>query len=518
MSNSKLIEKQKKILNHFHKGDFDYVIDQCEILLKKNPQNFSLINLVGLCYQQKQKYEIAKKYYLTANKMAPNDLPVLNNLGNIYKNLNEFNNAKLIYEKALSINPNYLQVLVNFGNLQKEINNFEEAIKYFEKALSIKNDIYLVHHNLAVVYQTIGNFAKAKIQAKKVIELKQNFSAPHKMLSQIIDYNEDASHIKVMEDLIKKKDLNNEQKIPLYFALGKAYEDLKNYKKSIEYVVQGNKLKKNITKFDIDNEKNKFKDIQNFFEKNEINKVAPNLIQNKQIIFILGMPRSGTTLIEQIIASHPEVYGGGELPYSTTLINKFFYNNDLIDPKKFDKYFLNNPNFVYEEYFNYLKSFNITDNIITDKSPLNFRWIGFIKKLFPNSKIIHCNRNPKDICLSLYKNAFDGDKLNWTYDEEDIRQYYTLYKNLMNFWTKIYGDSIYTVQYEKLVSDQENEIKNLINHCDLAWNEKCLNFHKNKKTPIKTASISQARKEIYSSSINSNILYDKYLDKLFKNL
>ena len=518
MKKINFIEKQKKILNFFQTGDYDYVISECKILIKKIPVKHSLINLIGLCYQQKQDYKSAKKYYLEANKLAPDDLSILNNLGNIYKNLNDFDNAKVQYEKAISLNPNYIHALVNYGNLHKDVNNFQEAIKFFKKALDIKNDIFLVHNNIAVAYQSIGEFELAKKHAFKVIELNPHFMGSHKLLSQIIDYNKDKTHLKILEDTLKIENLKIDQKIPLNFALGKAYEDVKDYKKSFKYLSEGNKLKKQTISFNIEKEKNLFKDIKFFFKEKNIGQIKFDTKLNKRAIFILGMPRSGTTLVEQVIASHPEVYGAGELPYITSLVKEFFYHKDKIDKDKFQNFISKNPHLLHEKYFNSLTNYNKSAKVITDKAPLNFRWIGFINLLFPRSKIILCNRNAKDVCLSLYKNAFDSNKLSWTYDELDILNYYNLYMDIIKFWKKKLPDTIYTINYEKLVINEKDEIKKIINFCDLKWDEKCLNFHKNKKTPIKTASISQARKKIYRSSVNSSIHFENFLKKLFNNL
>ena len=145
-------------------------------------------------------------------------------------------------------------------------------------------------------------------------------------------------------------------------------------------------------------------------------------------------------------------------------------------------------------------------------------FIGFIKVFFPNSKIIHCNRNPKDNCLSIYKNNFASPKMNWAFSQKDISNFYNNYNSLMKFWHSKVQEFIHTVEYEKLVSDKENEINKLLKFCDLEWDDNCLNFHKNSTTPIKTVSITQAREPIYKSSVNSHDDYKKYLKEMFENL
>ena len=158
------------------------------------------------------------------------------------------------------------------------------------------------------------------------------------------------------------------------------------------------------------------------------------------------------------------------------------------------------------------------NNIITDKAPQNFRWLGFIKLFFPNSKIIHCYRNSRDNCLSLFKNSFASSMMNWSNNSIDIANYYNLYLEIMTFWKKKMSNFILDVEYESLVKNKEDEIKKILKFCELSWDEKCLNPEKNSKTPIKTVSVTQARQPIYKSSLNSNINFDKHLSEMFNIL
>ncbi len=161
-------------------------------------------------------------------------------------------------------------------------------------------------------------------------------------------------------------------------------------------------------------------------------------------------------------------------------------------------------------------NYKISENYITDKAPLNFMWIGFIKILFPNSKIIHCKRNPHDNCVSLYKNVFEGG-INFCYTQTELAKYYKLYLDLMKFWTKCLPNDFLNIEYEEIVTNPKHEIKKLVEYCDLNWEENCLNFSKN-KTPIKTASVGQARNSIYSTSLKSSKKYEAFLKEMFSHL
>ena len=230
------------------------------------------------------------------------------------------------------------------------------------------------------------------------------------------------------------------------------------------------------------------------------------------------MPRSGTSLVEQIITSHSKVFGGGELPILSKIIKDNFIENEQSIKSDFkeiiqEKFTIDK---LKKEYLDYIKHFKSEEKYITDKAPLNFRWIGFIKYILPNSKIIHCKRDPKNNCLSMFKNLFEGG-LNFTYDQEDLVKYYIEYKNLIDFWNSKYPDTILNVGYENLINKNKDEIVRIIKFCDLEWEDNCLEFHKN-KTPIKTMSTVQARKPIYKSSLNQFDKFKEYLKILEKDL
>ena len=184
-------------------------------------------------------------------------------------------------------------------------------------------------------------------------------------------------------------------------------------------------------------------------------------------------------------------------------------NNYTLEPKLLKS--------MQEEYLEKIKIFNSKEKYFIDKAPLNFKWIGFIMLLFPDAKIIHCKRNPMDTCWSSYKNYFASSLMNYTYDFDDLANYYKIYDNLMNFWTKKFGKKIYNLFYEELIANKEFEIKKLVSFCDLDWDKECLNFHKNKKS-VSTVSLAQVRQPLYNSSVEKWKSYSSQLENLKKKL
>ena len=224
------------------------------------------------------------------------------------------------------------------------------------------------------------------------------------------------------------------------------------------------------------------------------------------------MPRSGTTLVEQILSSHPNVFGGDELNYIPDLVKKYLKKD--LNLFNTDSEILRQ---ISNEYIDRLKKLSSDSKKITDKLPMNFKWIGLIKIILPNSKIVHCTRDSRDICLSIFKNFFTSNKMNFAYDIKEICEYYNLYSNMMKYWQTLLPNFIYDINYEKLVKKPNDQIKYLLKECNLDWNDNCLKFYENKRA-VQTRSDIQVRQKIYKTSINSWKNYRKDLEGPFSKL
>ena len=320
-----------------------------------------------------------------------------------------------------------------------------------------------------------------------------------------------------MKDIVEGQDENEQDKAILSFALGKSLEDLKKYDESFNYLQLANDLKKKTINSNLREEISFFKDLIKKFENIELKRINKGL-EPKKIIFVCGMPRSGTTLIEQILSSHPKVYGAGELLYLENTIKNNFLEDNKINKQKIIDLKNSSSEKILSDYLKFFEIYNFSESVIIDKTPQNFKWLGFIKIFFPSSKIIICQRNPKDNCVSLFKNNFASSMMNWAFDQEEIAEYYNEYYELISFWKDKIPKDIYELNYERLIEDDKGEIDKLLEFCDLDLSEKCYNFTKFSKTPIKTVSVSQANKPIYRDSINSFDPYQNHLQKMLKKL
>jgi tetratricopeptide (TPR) repeat protein len=519
------VEKVKKLQNYFADGNFKRVIEGCELLDKKFPNNSFILNLSGMAYQRLDKDQRAINFFELALKADSNNISAMNNLANSLKNKEQYLKAEQIYKKIIEINPSYINVYNNYGNLKSSINDIESAIKLYNKGLNIAketniNPLVFLNH-LALAFQSLIKVNEAIEVVNKILKIDPKNANAHQILSSIYKYSltkeETMAHISKMKEILSENNLESDQKGIISFALGKAYDDLKDADMAIKFLSLGNEIMEKRRKTNITDEINIITDMKNTFQDVDLS-IRHKSFSNKKIIFICGMPRSGTTLVEQIISSHKKVYGAGELPFLTSAVQNNFFNDNKLDKQKIAKLQSLPENLINDQYFENISLFNIDEYVLTDKAPLNFKWIGFIKVFFPNSKIIHCKRDPKDNCLSIYKNNFSSPKMNWAFNQKYISNYYNNYINLMKFWNSKIPEFIHTVEYEKIVSDKKNEIEKLLEFCELELDENCFNHHKNTKTPIKTVSISQAREPVYSSSVRSSDKYKDHLKEMFENL
>ena len=495
------LKKKFEILKKkFMEKKYDEVIEECSLILKNN--NIDVFyNLLCLAYNNKGETYKAIDIMNRALKKNPKNSDFLNNLGMFYSNIYEYKKAEVKYKKGLKINNNNLSLLNNLANLKKDLDQTDEAVSIYEKILSIKPDALLVMYNLAGLYNSLGKFEKSKKLYFQMLKIKSDFTEADRLISQMEKYNSKHKHFLNLKDKLTNMKLEDSSLVHLHFALGKAYGDQKNYVDSFKNYKKANDISKQISKYNFGKSKKRFDTIKEKFESLDDCKLNK---ESRKFIFIIGMPRSGTSLTEQILSSHKNVIGGGELPYIQKIYNDYFKmsknldNNDLLKCNK--------------EYLNFVSNIDESNKVFTDKAPLNFFYVGFILKFLPNSKFINIVRNPIDNCWSIYKNYFPT-KIDFGNDLNDLSKYYTSYRDLMLFWKRLFPNEIYDLKYENLVKNTENEIKKLLKFCSLDWDENCLNHHKNKRV-IKTISFNQARRPIYNTSLKSYAGYENYLSDL----
>ena len=405
------------------------------------------------------------------------------------------------------MNSEYAQAHNNLGITLQELGRLDEAEKSYTQTIALKPDFAEAHSNLGSTLQKLGRLDEAEANYQRSIALKPDYAEAHRHLSSMKKFDAQDEQYSKMLGLYLHEDISEEQRCHINFGLAKACEDLNDFKQAFAHYSEGNALRKKLLNYDINQDVELFRQIKLSYARIEQNSLAPDkLSKNLMPIFIVGMPRSGTTLVEQIISSHSQVTGAGELSYAAqfgaAIATGFTKANDtaLLD--------------FGHKYLAKLKNVSNGNLIVTDKMPQNFRYIGLLSAAFPEAKIVHVKRNSAAVCWANYKQYFASKSIGYCYAIDDIISYHKLYENLMDFWTTSLSNRIYKLDYERLTVDQESETKQLIDYLDLDWDDKCLSPQKNMRS-VATASNLQVRSKVYQGSSEQWKKYKPFLNGAF---
>ena len=465
----------------------------------------------GIVQKDLGRIDAAIESYQNAISILPNYPDAHNNLGNAFKSIGMYAHAIESYEWAVAYKPEFEEAFNNLGVAQCDVGLQHLAIKNFEKAYSLNSNFIKALFYLGVAHKDLGNKAVAISTFEKLLKIQSYNTKVLRNLCEVKKFKKsDSKLINKMESLLNSDKVNQSELIDLNFALSNVYLDLGDIDTQFKYLSDGNKLRKALLSYSIESSIKLFNTIKDVFD--DLPTLTNNELSQSSLrpIFIVGMPRSGTSLVEQIVASHNEAHGAGELEFSTQIFSSIIANISVEVDKK-DLLFFR------EQYLAKLNALKCSKNIITDKMPMNFRYIGLIISAFPEAKIIHLKRDARATCWSIHKNYFDSDGIGYSYDQNDLAQYYGLYSDLMSFWHERFPDQIYDICYEDLTTNQEDETRKLLEYCDLDWDENCLNFHSNKRA-VKTASALQVRKKMYQGSSEAWKKYEAHLQPLIKGL
>ena len=466
---------------------------------------------LGVTLQQLGQLEASMKSYEQAIAIKHAYPNAHNNLGAILQELGQLDAAVKSYEQAIAIKPDYADAYNNLGNALRGLGQMDAGVNSLKKAIAIKPDYAQAHNNLGVSFQERSQVDDAVKQYEKAIALKPDYVSAHHHLSVLKKYTASDPHIAQMQSLLSTSNLSQSDRTHLCFALAKVNEDLGNQDEFFEFLHEGNRLRKEELNYSLGDSQNLISIVKKMFSSTQSLSYEPSTIQP---IFIVGMLRSGTSLVEQIIASHHAVYGAGELNTLADLIEPILRDHLAKDEYKLsEKTFLS----IRQQYLEALSGFNVAENVITDKMPLNCQYIGFILSAFPEAKIVHMKRDARATCWSIYKHYFSSAGNGWAYNLDDLAGFYGIYSNIMDFWHQTFPDKIYDLCYEDLTTNQEEETRKLLEYCELDWDENCLNFHTSKRT-VKTASALQVRQKMYQGSSEAWKKYEAYLEPLIKAL
>ena len=478
--------------------------------LSMKPDHADAYLNLGNALKEQGKLDQAIEAYSKALSIKPDYADAYLNMGVTLKEQGKLDEAIVASHKALSIKPDYVEAYLNMGAIFEDQEKLDEAIGAYNKAISIKPDYADAHLNMGNVLKVQGKLDEAIEAYNKAISIKPDYADALLNISSIRKFTRKDEQFLQVQELYKSDGLSDEKRCKISFTLAKMYEDVGELDQAFRHLFAGNALRKKLLKYSFKQDVdlfNRLKETQPHFSINSL-EIKESSIKPTPI-FILGMPRSGTSLVEQIISSHSKVAGAGELKLVQHLGKKLPLSPKSISIEAISEF--------RQRYLSELSKLSYGKHFVTDKMPHNFLFIPLICAAFPEAKIVHVQRSPAATCWSNYKQYFLEEGLGYCYDLKDVVSYYSLYSDLMEFWQSEYSDRIYNLNYEKLTTDQKGETKKLINYLGLNWDEACLAPHKNKRR-VRTASIQQVRQKIYQGSSETWRKYGPFLNGAFDSL
>jgi tetratricopeptide (TPR) repeat protein len=479
--------------------------------VRLQPNNPDFLNNLGTVLRDLGRVAAGVDFFRKAVALRPDQLAARDNLGSALKQLGQFEGAEEIYRGTVGRNPFHVRARIGLAETLQETGRLDEALAVFRESLTIRPKDADLLHGLGVGLMEKGSLDEAADLFRQALAVDPGMARAWLMLTQVKRQKERDTELAGMEAQHAKAPEGSLARMQLSFGLGKANDDLKDYGRAFDYFAEGNAIRRKGIDYDAGKTRAEFEAMKAAFDKAFFDKHRPSGITDDTPIFVVGMPRSGTTLIEQIIASHPKVHGAGELSILKTAVGKQF---PLSMKGGFPQGIAAMPDKAYAEaghaYLDMLHARYPGYRHVTDKMPGNFLLVGFIHLMLPKAKIVHCARDAAATCLSIYKVHFRGDSHRYGYDLGELADFHNLYADIMAHWRTVLPGVVHDVRYEDFVADQEGQTRALIAHLGLPWDNAVLSFHETDR-PVRTASAAQVRQPMYQGSLD---LWKRYGDRL----
>lgn len=458
---------------------------------------------LGITLQRLNRLEESEASYKRAIALMPGYAKAHNNLGIALKELGRLEESEDSHRRALALDSNDAETHNNLGGTLKELGRLAEAAASYRQAIRLQPQYAEAHNNLGIVLKDLGKFEDSKNCHRQAIAVKPDYAEAHRNLASLKTFDVADSQLAQMLEIYQSQRLSEDSRCHICFALAKATEDLGNFAEAFKYYAEGNSLRRGLLDYDPGQDAWLFQRLKDAHADITAHFFDPEpLTEEVTPIFILGMPRSGTTLVEQILSSHSRVNGAGELG----LVAKFGASIARGQAEASAK----NLQTFREQYLVGLHALSQNKSHATDKMPQNFRYIGLITTALPEAKVIHVKRDPAAVCWANYVSYFASKGISYCYSLPDILSYFRLYVDLMAYWEQTLPGKIYELDYESLVVNQEEETRKLVKHIGLDWEDACLTPQNNDRS-VATASNMQVRKKVYQGSSEKWKRYRPYL-------
>jgi tetratricopeptide (TPR) repeat protein len=491
-----------------------------EAALKLNPDYPEALNNLGTALMASGDPQRALQYCGKAARLKPDFPEAHNSVGNALIALDRPVEAIRPFQAALSLRPGFAEALNNLGTAFDAAGDPEQAIACLERAVVLDTAYPDPHANLGAIRLRYGKLDEARRDFSQAVRLAPNNTKFLLHLAELTRFDAGDPHIALMEKMAEDPALrDDERQIGLHFALSKAYADLNDHEVAARHMVKANGLKRQRIHYDEREALDELLRAEAVFTGELMQRYSGAGNASTVPVFIVGMPRSGTTLIEQVLASHEGVFGADELtcfadgvadlPSAMGGSGKYPEFAPVMTAEWLRR--------LGDDYVRAVEALAPAASRVTDKMPANFRFVGLIHLALPNARIIHARRDPVDTCLSCYSILFTAGQA-FTYDLSELGRLYKGYEQLMAHWHRVLPPGVMIdVQYEDLVADFESGARRILAHCDLDWSPACLEFHKTHR-PVRTASATQVRQPLYATAVGRWRPYAKMLRPLLDEL
>lgn len=485
------------------------------------PADAALQNALGVAEEATGRLAQAEHAYRAALVVDPAMAEAHGNLGNCLRRLERLDDAQAHYMRAIALQPGFAVAHYNFAILLQERGEHAQAIAHYRQALAHRPDYVEALNNLGGCLRVHGLIDEARATFERILQLRPDQIEAHCNLAQYKTYTPGDPQIDtLLAQQHRLASLSEDGRIRYWFTIGKMFEDVGRHDVSFVAYVEGNRAKHAITPWD----EAAHHDLQRrivatFTTATMARQSVPDAVEGPTPVFVLGMPRSGTSLLEQVLSTLPGVHGAGEI----TLLAETLQSaaNDVGEgafrfPESLGAWSGERLQRLGRRYIEGIRALAPQATHVVDKLPANFTHLGLIHLMLPNARIVHAMRDPMDACFSCYSRLFSGSNLGFAYDLGTVGRYWVSYHELMQHWRDVLPPGrVLHVAYETMVSDFENEARRVVEYLGLPWDDRALGFHDSQRV-VKTASVAQVRRPVYRTSVARWKPYERHLGPLYE--